>query len=99
MANIWLQEEYVNKTQGYRVGDSGIFESSMTTKSEVYKYYLKSCGKCVGKVYVGEGTHIGWIFQKLVKYEDCNEKYLQEVWVSLHNGLPTETVTYDYFEM
>lgn len=94
--NIWLQEEYVNKTQGYRVGSSEVFETSFETKSEVYKYCLKEFGKCVGKVYVGEGQHIGWIFQKLVKYEDSKEKYLQEVWVSLHKGLPTKTISYDY---
>ena len=94
--NIWLQEEYVNKTQGYRVGSSEVFESRFETKSEVYQYCLKEFGKCVGKVYVGEGQHIGWIFQKLVKYEDSKEKYLQEVWVSLHKGLPTTTISYDY---
>jgi hypothetical protein len=94
--NIYVQEEYVNKTQGYRVGDSGVFMSRFETKSEVYKYCLKEHGKCLGKVYVGEGTHVGWIFQKLVKYEDCNEKYLQEVWVTLHKGMPTKTIKYDY---
>jgi len=94
--NIYVQEEYVNKTKGYLVGDSGVFMSRFETKSEVYKYCLKEHGKCLGKVYVGEGTHVGWIFQKLVKYEDCNEKYLQEVWVTLHKGMPTKTIKYDY---
>ena len=96
MSNIFLQEEFVNATMGYRINDGEVFESRFETKSEVYQYCLKEFGKCVGKVYVGEGQHIGWIFQKLVKYEDSKEKYLQEVWVSLHKGLPTTTISYDY---
>ena len=38
----------------------------------------------MGKVYVGEGTPVGWVFQKKTEYTDCSETYLREVWVTLH---------------
>ena len=93
---IYIQEEFVNATRHYRCEDSGVFESRFETKSEVYKFYSKEYGRCIGKVYVGDRIEIGWIFQKLVKYEDCNEKYLQEVWVTLHKNKPTKTIKYEY---
>jgi len=95
--NIYLQEEFVNKTQGYRYTDNGVFESRFKTKSEVYKYAIKEYGRCIGKVYVGEGQHVGWIFQKLVRYEDSKEEYLQEVWVTLHKDMPRRRIEYNYF--
>ena len=96
MSNIFLQEEFVNATMGYRINDGEVFESRFETKAEVYKYAQKQYGKCVGKCYVGEGKHIGWIFQKLVRYEDSKEKYLQEVWITLHTAKPVRSIEYYY---
>ena len=99
MSNLFVQEEYVNATKGYRIGDSTPQESRFETPSEVYKFSLKEFGRCMGKVYIGEGKHIGWIFQKRVKYEDCNEYYLQETWITIHKGKPVKTIEYDYVDM
>ena len=53
----------------------------------------------MGKVYVGEGTPVGWVFQKKTEYTDCSETYLREVWVTLHEKLPERTVKYHYKEI
>ena len=53
--------------------------------SDIYKAALKEYGRCISKIYVdGKDNavkHVGWVFQKRCKYEDCNETYLQETWV------------------
>jgi ferredoxin-thioredoxin reductase catalytic subunit len=51
----------------------------------VYKTALREYGRCISKIYIddkdGGSKHIGWVFQKRQKYEDCNETYLQETWI------------------
>jgi len=41
----------------------------------------------------GESHQTGWVFQKKVKYEDCNEYYIEEVWVTVHEKMPVSTYT------
>lgn len=97
---IYMQEQTVNKTEGYKIGDSGVFESRFETKSEIYEYCLREYGRCIGKCYVDtsdkKAKTIGWVFLKRVKYEDCNETYLQETWISLHEKLPVTKTEYFY---
>ena len=94
--NIYVQEEFVNESEGYRLGDSDVFESRFTSKSEAWKHYRREYGRCISKVYIGEDKPIGWVFQKLVKYTDCNEKYLQSAWVTLHAAPPVRSIEYNY---
>lgn len=53
----------------------------------IYRWCLREYGRCTGKVYIDtveHGTvHVGWVFQKREKYEDCNETFLHETWISL----------------
>jgi len=39
---------------------------------------------------------VGWVFQKRVKFSDCNETFLQETWVTLHKSKPTVKTTHHY---
>jgi len=100
MANIFVQEEFVNATDHYRSGSSDPEESSFATKGEVFRFCLKKFGKCVSKVYVdrksGKPRAIGWIFEKLVKYDDCNKKFLQEAWITLHKAPCEHKTIYHY---
>jgi hypothetical protein len=50
---------------------------------DIFRYSQKEHGRCTGKVYVGNGIPVGWVFVKRKKYEDANETYLHETWVSL----------------
>ena len=34
-------------------------------------------------MYVGEGTPVGWCFEKKNRYEDTRETYIMETWVTI----------------
>jgi len=55
------------------------------TVSEVYKGAQAEYGRCASKIYIdkmgGGVQHIGWVFEKRQKYQDCNKTYLQETWI------------------
>ena len=91
MTNLYVQESFINKTEGYRFGDSDVYESFCDTPGEVYRYGLKEYGRCTGKVYVGDGVHVGWVFEGRQRYEDTGEPYVRQVWVTVHDA--PETVT------
>lgn len=102
MSNIYMQVEYTEvidergKGRSLYLGDSGVFESRFTTVNEVFKDCQQEYGRCINKVYVGEKDpkQIGWVFQKRVKYTDCDETYLQEAWVTLHAAPAKKIVEY-----
>lgn len=96
---LHLQIDTINKTKGYRFGDSGVFESCYDNTGKAFKGLRKEYGRCISKMYVGEGSHIGWVFIKKAKYDDCNEYYLQETWVSLHEAPPVKSIKYNYINL
>lgn len=101
-----VQEEYVeiknhnaDDEKRYRIGDSGLYEPYTDNIKRLFLDYMREFGRCVSKVYIdtSEGVKaIGWVFQKRVKYTDCNDTYLQETWVTLHQENPTKTIEYHY---
>jgi len=91
--------DYVNDTEGYRVGDSGTFEPWTEEIGKLFLSFQREYGRYVSKVYVdsdGSGKAIGWVFNKLVSYTDCDEKYMQSTWITLHNTKPTYRHEYDF---
>jgi len=92
-----IQEQWVNKTEGYRCGDSGLYEPFTDDIRRLFRSLQREYGRCIGKVRIDpDGKVIGWVFEKRVKYEDVNETYLLETWVSLHDDNPERTVKYKY---
>jgi len=96
MSNILAEFDYVNVTQGYRIGNEGPLETRFETKGELYRHCIKEYGRCVSKCYIEDGQQIGWVFQKRVKYDDCKETYLQETWVTVHDSMPIKHTEYHY---
>lgn len=99
---IHIQESYVNATKHHGIGDTDVYDTGQTDRGELFRSLMKEYGRCISKVHVDTEEHvltIGWVFQKRVKYEDCNETYLQEVWVTLHTEPPTKTTKYHYMEV
>jgi hypothetical protein len=41
---------------------------------------------------------IGWVFRKRMRYDDCDEVYLRDVWVTLHADRDTVTRTPHYLD-
>jgi hypothetical protein len=99
--NLYIQESFINKTEGYRFGDSDVYETFTDDRGELYRSLQKEYGRCVSKIYVdrtdgGPPKAIGWVFEGRARYEDTGERYLREVWVTLHERQPTKTVEYHY---
>ena len=104
MSNLWAQESYVDRIRNSQVGESDVYETSCETRGELYRRMRQEYGRCTGKVYIdgvngdlnGKARAIGWVFVKSARYEDTQEHYLAETWVTVHTGPPTRTVRYAY---
>lgn len=84
-----------NATAGHFLGDdrtalgTTIFSdvAPADLAGALYKFGRKEYGRCIGKMYVdtnSRGTiHTGYIFEKRTRYEDSDETYLHETWLSL----------------
>jgi hypothetical protein len=97
--NIFVQEEFVNATKGYRFGESDPQESRFTRKGDLYRFCVKEYGRCVSKVYIDTPAGvkaIGWVFIKREQYTDCNDTYLQEAWITMHKAPPQRSIKYNY---
>lgn len=98
MSHLILREDYVNATKGWGIGDSEIAleDSIIETKADLYRYGLREYGRCTGKVYVDTESGpkaVGYVFQARVKYEDADETYLREVWITLMERQPAVTTS------
>lgn len=94
---MYIEETYINRTKNYRIGESGIYESFTNDLITLFKSLKKEYGRCTGKVRVDpDGQAIGWIFERLLQYEDSDNRYLQETWVTLHEKLPEKHTVYNY---
>ncbi len=89
---ILIEEHWVNRTANYSSGDSGVYETRFDNTGELYKFLQKEYGRCSGKVYIDkddrEGIAVGWVFEKIAKYEDTHEPFKLETWVTLHEKQP-----------
>ena len=97
-----VEEHYHNKTEGYMVGESDLYEPFTDDIGRLFRFMQKEYGRCTSKVYVGDGDHVGWAFEKKVMYTDADSKddrYIQEVWVTLHDSQPKRIIQYDYHVM
>ena len=98
-----VKETWVNATKGYRCGDSDYYEPYTDDIKRLYKDFMREYGRCIGKVYVdgseGQAIPVGYVYQKLQKYDDCNEKYLQETWVTFYDDKPTITKVEHYHKL
>ena len=96
---MFAQETYINKTRNGRIGESPLYETFTDDIGKLFRAFQQEHGRCRSKVYIDTNNgpkQIGWVFEKRVRYADCNETYLQETWVSLHTEEPTKTITYHY---
>lgn len=99
---LHAQEVFINRDEGYRFGDSGVYETRAETRGELYRMAQEEYGRCEGKVYIDtpDGAKaIGWVFVGKARYEDTGEPYLREVWVTVHTAQPTTTIEHHYDEM
>ena len=100
---ILISHTQIDATRHISSGESEVYESCCATPAEVYRHCLKNYGRCTGKVYIdkkdGKSVHVGWVFVSRQKYDDCNDTYLAETWVTMHKAKPTHTITHHYMEL
>lgn len=101
MPNLFIQEGWINATEGHGIGDSDVYETFTDDRGELYRSLQKEYGRCTGRVYVdgadgGPPKAVGWVFLQRATYEDCNETYLRETWVTIHSAPPVKTIEYQY---
>ena len=93
---IYIQETWVNKSKGYTIGESGVYETFTDKRGQLFRSLQKEYGKCTSSVYVdcksGGTKRIGWVFEQTAHYEDTNEPYTRETWVTLHERKPETTI-------
>ena len=101
--NIFIQEQFVDRTRECRTGDSEVYETFTSNIGELFRSLLKEHGRCLSRIYrdgpEDEAIPFGWVFQKTQSYDNSQETFLQEVWVTLHKALPTKTIEYHYLDL
>jgi hypothetical protein len=90
-----IQEEYVNATEGRRMGSDEPYVPFTENIGELFRRCQKEYGRCTGHVYIdkkdGQTQAIGWVFERTEKYENTQKPYLRQVWVTLHDAPVTIT--------
>jgi len=97
----WREKREYNDDFHYLIiGESDLYEPYTDNIKELFQNLQREYGKCVSKIYIddanGKAQAIGWVFEKKQKYTDCDEYYLAETWVELHEQEPDKTIKYHY---
>jgi len=93
-----IRETWVNKTEGYITGNTELYKPFTDDIKELLQTLRKEYGECISKIFVDpDAKQIGWVFEKKVKYDDCNETFLMQTGVELHEKKPDHTVENHYF--
>ena len=90
---MYARVDLVNETEGHRLGEPEVYETSTDNLNRLFRAYQKEYGACKSKVYIdgpkGEAVPVGWYFEKRAQYTDSTKTYLQGAWIELHVTAPT----------
>ena len=90
---LYVQETYVNASEGYILGKSPVVEAGTDDLGQLYRALVWEFGRCIGKAYIdgpdGKAIPVGWVFVKRMRYQDVPQTYLQETWVTVHKRPPS----------
>jgi hypothetical protein len=77
-----IQISHVNRDKGYIYSK---YEEKLDKQDRgcLFRRLSREFGRCSSKVYVGEGTPVGWCFEKKAQYEDTRETYIMETLVTI----------------
>jgi hypothetical protein len=93
--NLFAQVEHLNLDDRYVFGDPNVHETFTSNRGELYQLCREHYGRCVGKVRL-DGKEIGWYFLKRQKYDDCDDTFLCETWVTVHSAPPVTETHFNY---
>ena len=95
-----IKTTHINKDQNCITSEDNypLDDSIINNLKDLYSFGLKEYGRCISKIYTdnkqNNPSHIGYVFLKKLKYDDCNEYFLSETWLSLEHYI--ETVEREY---
>lgn len=77
-----IQISHVNRDKGYIYSQ---YDEKLDhhDRGSLFRRLSREFGRCSSKVYVGEGTPVGWCFEKKARYDDARETYIMETWVTI----------------
>ncbi len=94
MSNLFVQEtalEVLVDDERRGLGEGDVYETGCDNPGDLFRAMQACHGRCVGKMFVGDGKQIGWVFLTRETYSDSPGTYLRETWVSVHTGPDTVT--------
>lgn len=98
-----IKETWVNESKGHILSDSGLYESYTDNIGELFKNCQRLYGRCISGMFIdstdGKNKKVGWVFEKLEKYQDANEYFKMHTWVEIHAKQPTKTEQNHYLEL
>lgn len=77
-----LEITHVDRDKGMRY-ESYSLPLEATALKGLFRRLSREFGRCVSKVYVGDGNPIGWVFEKKQLYVDKGF-FIQETWVTIN---------------
>ena len=82
-----IQETYVDADREIRYGESEPYEPFTDDPGKLFRNLRREYGRCKGYIYSDSANKgalaIGWIFEGTTKYDDSEDTYKREVWVTL----------------
>ena len=80
-----IQISHVNRDKGYIYSK---YEEKLDKQDRgcLFRRLSREFGRCSSKVYVEEGTQVGWVFEKKNRYDDAkdaNDTYIMETLVTI----------------
>ncbi len=75
ISNIDRDKGYIYSEYSYRIDKK--------SRLALFRMFSREFGRCMSKVYVGQGTPVGWCFEKKSRYENTNKPFVMETWVTI----------------
>lgn len=77
-----IQISHINRDKGH-IYSEYVERIDKQDRRSLFRRLSREFGRCSSKVYVGEGTPVGWCFEKKNRYEDTRETYIMETLVTI----------------
>lgn len=83
-----IMVDRVNATRGHTFSQEGPYPCEKPNSlGELYRMLSREYGRCTSYVYVnrkgGGSQKVGWGFVRRERYDDCEETFLCETWVTV----------------
>jgi hypothetical protein len=90
MENIYIQETWIDQKNKSIIGETDIYETFTDNKGDLFRSLQNEYGRCVSKIFIddldGKTKQVGWVFEKKQKYDDVNEFFILETWITIKGG-------------